>query len=385
MFKKIRYIVLMALAVLAVACGHRLEDIPTASLSDVPVVLELDIDVSDMPGAPDTKGYADPESDAEMMQTLRIFIVRPDGTIEHNRFLDFGSDPTLLATNQEFEVAGNEYKDIYLIANEANKVLKEAYDFSNPLLAAGGAFSKEQMEGLVLSMEYDEQITEGYGSDGTPSDIIPMSAVHKVWMPQSDFQTQLHIFRAATKFTFIFTNATEYYITVDQVRISRTADKEYFFPKDITTEDYTYTDAEKTVTGYEITGYAVPSDVAYDDFSWDFTGEVLPSWCGTDKLPSPPPAYVLPPLYIFEGKWDGKYPASDNSSCQYQVTFVLNGKSYTGLLTNLPSLPRNTHAVVNVKFTEKALEDYKVDLIVDVRPYIEVPYGNVELEPGFGL
>jgi len=58
------------------------------------------------------------------------------------------------------------------------------------------------------------------------------------------------------------------------------------------------------------------------------------------------------------------------------MTISLNGaKTQAKVFDNLDRLPRNTHVVVNI-----IIKDRKIDWSVDLRPY-----GEVKLDPDFGL
>ena len=329
-------------------------------VSDVPVVLELNVDVADVPAV---KGYEDPESSDEMMKTLRIIIARPDGIVEHNRFLDFSSDPTVLVSEQKFEVAGNEKKSIFLIANEANAKAKAVRDFST--VVVGGRIDAVQMRGLTFSMS---------GNDDDLGIPVPMSAFYEVQMPMADISRDFHIHRAAVKFTYILNNRTEYTYDIDKIIISKSAAKAYFFPDIISMGDYTETyptvigdeNNVTIVTGKDIYGFNVPVNPGYYDFTKEFDGHSVYGF----------KTHQLPPVYVLEGQYSGAY----------QTTVVLNGREFTADLPNLPNkLPRNTHVVVRITVTEKTLDWYDLEWQVDVRPYAELPYGDVELEPGFGL
>ena len=61
---------------------------------------------------------SDASADIEKMHSLRIVVLRPDGSVEHNLFVDFGP-----ASQSEYArflaVRKNEKKSIFLIANES--------------------------------------------------------------------------------------------------------------------------------------------------------------------------------------------------------------------------------------------------------------------------
>ena len=126
------------------------------------VRLKLDIEVSNLPSSPKTKGYEDPESDNERMNTLRIIVVRESGIVEHNTYLNF-TKPDLSLKNKEYKVVGGEKKKIWLIANEGNE--KVTYNFSN--LKPGTEFPESEVNDALITMTENNEEIKG---------IIPMTA-----------------------------------------------------------------------------------------------------------------------------------------------------------------------------------------------------------------
>ncbi|MBR1960549.1 MAG: hypothetical protein IKA34_08300 [Bacteroidales bacterium] len=304
---------------------------------DVSVLLELSIKAPDVSGTPSVKGYEDPEADGEKMNALRIIIVRPDGTVEHNRYLDLSSDPSVTILTQRFLVVGNEMKSIYLIANENNDLTKELYDFSS--LGTGAAFPAETVSELEISVDAAD-------SDQIPMN-LPMTALHQVQMPLKDHYATLDIIRAATKFTYTVENKTNHPLEISGITISKAADKEYFLPR-----------------GYGDEDFEVPEDVVYEDF-YIACNQAL---SGSEKV-------RFDPVYLLEGRYEDPTDVRN-----YNTSIEINGTLYSDYMSDLGSLPRNTHVVVNIIITKEALDGYDISWIVDVRPY-----GEVVLEPEFGL
>lgn len=58
--------------------------------------------------------YTAAANDREKMRTLRIIVVRPNGKVEHNRFLNLKAAVELYQ-DENFRVTANETKRIYLI------------------------------------------------------------------------------------------------------------------------------------------------------------------------------------------------------------------------------------------------------------------------------
>lgn len=315
------------------------------------VRLKLDIEVSNLPSSPKTKGYEDPESENEMMNTLRIIVVRESGIVEHNTYLNF-TKPNLSLKNKEYKVVGGEKKKIWLIANEGND--KVTYNFSN--LKPGTEFPESEVNDALITMtENNDEITG----------IIPMTACHEVDMPLEDYETELFIIRAATKFTYIITNNTSNPLYFSKLKISKGASKEYLFPRITSSSAWgDYTDGGTTVTvpdGMLIENYEVPmvGNNEYYEFQKDYSISV------------PVRSEVkIDPFFLLEGK----YTDGNSDGKNYSTALTINGLEYSGFLPDLSQLPRNTHAVVRATFNA-----ISVDVTVEV-----LPYGEVILNPGFG-
>lgn len=315
------------------------------------VRLKLDVEVSNLPSSPKTKGYQDPETDNEKMNTLRIIVVRESGIVEHNTYLNF-TRPDLILKDMEYKVVGGEKKKIWLIANEGNS--KMTYDFSG--IRPGAEFPEKDVNEACISMTGNNDEVTGW---------IPMTACHEVDMPLKDYDTELFIVRAATKFTYILTNNTSAPLHLSGLTISKGARKEYLFPRakfgkwsytdpvdgSIVTED-----VEKQIISYE-----VPLVQNNEYYVFQKTLSVTADAGASVKID---------PIFLLEGKYIDA--ASDGKN--YSTSLTVNGIEYPSYLPELPQLPRNTHAVVYVSFSEMG-----ISFTVEV-----MPYGEVILNPGFG-
>lgn len=315
------------------------------------VRLKLDVEVSNLPSSPKTKGYQDPETDNEKMNTLRIIVVRESGIVEHNTYLNF-TRPDLILKDMEYKVVGGEKKKIWLIANEGNS--KMTYDFSG--IRPGAEFPEKDVNEACISMTGNNDEITGW---------IPMTACHEVDMPLKDYDTELFIVRAATKFTYILTNNTSAPLHLSGLTISKGARKEYLFPRakfgkwsytdpvdgSIVTED-----VEKQIISYE-----VPLVQNNEYYVFQKTLSVTADAGASVKID---------PIFLLEGKYIDA--ASDGKN--YSTSLTVNGIEYPSYLPELPQLPRNTHAVVYVRFSEMG-----ISFTVEV-----MPYGEVILNPGFG-
>lgn len=323
--------------------------------TDVSVTLSLRIDVTNLPiCTPATKGYEDPESDGEKMQKLRIIIIRPDGTVEHNKFIDLTS-PAMTAVHK-FEVIGDEQKTIWLVANENNP----AVTFNFASLAVGNVVARSVLEGETIQMNSNDETLQ------TP---LPMSSITTVHMPGEDYSENLQIVRAATKFTYIIDNNTSSPLYLSKLKISKSARKAYLFPRITSSSSWgDYTDGGTTVTvpdGMLIEDYEVPmvGNNEYYEFQKDCSLSVA---AGSEVK--------IAPFFLLEGK----YTDGDSGGKNYSTALTINGLDYSDFLPDLPQLPRNTHAVVRATFSKN-----NIDLTVSVTVEV-LPYGEVILEPGFG-
>ena len=303
------------------------------------VRLKLDVEVSNLPSSPKTKGYQDPETDNEKMNTLRIIVVRESGIVEHNTYLNF-TRPDLILKDMEYKVVGGEKKKIWLIANEGNS--KMSYDFSG--IRPGAEFPEKDVNEACISMTGNNDEVTGW---------IPMTACHEVDMPLKDYDTELFIVRAATKFTYILTNNTSAPLHLSGLTISKGARKEYLFPR-AKFGKWSYTDP--------VDGSIVTEDVQNNEYYvFQKTLSVTADAGASVKID---------PIFLLEGKYIDA--ASDGKN--YSTSLTVNGIEYPSYLPELPQLPRNTHAVVYVSFSEMG-----ISFTVEV-----MPYGEVILNPGFG-
>lgn len=307
--------------------------------------------------------YSAPTGPNEMMQELRIIIVRPDLTIEHNDHITkpFLNNPAITAGAFQYRVVSGETKLVYLIVNESatrtdnngQTVKLINYDFSS--LTPGSRLPESQLSSLLITLDSETETLNG---------VLPMSECHRVDVPFVDpvqpvptFPKRLFVTRAAVKFTLNITNSSSLNdFNIEEIRINKLSRKEYFMPRNTV-----YNDAG------EITAYQVPNigNNEYYTFHRSYTDVTARAEGNTVTLPS---------FYLLEGKYAD--PNSPDGELNYSLTIRMNGCDYTKYFPNLPQLPRNTHVVVNVNIKNLDELDWQIDLR---------PYSSVELNPDFGL
>lgn len=350
---------------------------------DVMSELTISVSVSNTPGAPVTKApeskadidasdYIGPAHDGEKIQTLRIVIVRPDGTVEHNRYMDFQGavqKAYMEVSDIAFKVVGPEQKKVYLFVNE-NSVKEDVtgattktvnYDFNS--LEVGKQFPAAQIADLKISL-FDSYDTVPC-ADSPVTAALPMSECHTVQMPARDHHVDLYVTRAAVKFTYLFDNQTTQPYSLSQLTISRGSRLEYYMPQ------ITYT-GDPFTTAFSVQNYTVPNINNNDYYIFRrFAADAQPVALAAGEVTA------LGSFYLLEGKYEdpGKVVDEDGRQLNYSMSATLNGIVHESYFPDVPWLPRNTHVVTVV-----TIRDHSVNWTVDV-----YPYGEYWLRPGFGI
>lgn len=350
---------------------------------DVMSELTISVSVSNTPGAPVTKApeskadidasdYIGPAHDGEKIQTLRIVIVRPDGTVEHNRYMDFQGavqKAYMEVSDIAFKVVGPEQKKVYLFVNE-NSVKEDVtgattktvnYDFNS--LEVGKQFPAAQIADLKISLfdSYDTIPCEEHLATAS----LPMSECHTVQMPAMDHHVDLYVTRAAVKFTYLFDNQTTQPYSLSQLTISRGSRLEYYMPQ------ITYT-GDPFTTAFSVQNYTVPNINNNDYYIFRrFAADAQPVALAAGEVTA------LASFYLLEGKYEdpGKVVDEDGRQLNYSMSATLNGIVHESYFPDVPWLPRNTHVVTVI-----TIRDHSVNWTVDV-----YPYGEYWLNPGFGI
>lgn len=345
--------------------------------------LTISVSVSNTPGlpvAPQTKidinaeDYILPVHDGEKIQTLRIVIVRPDGTIEHNRYMDFQGavkHAYMEVNDVMFKVLGPERKKVYLFVNEnsvkaspaGEGVIKTvAYDFDD--LKVGDEFPTEEISSLQISLKDSYDTLPCESSPVTSA--LPMSECHFVDMPATDYDVDLYVTRAAVKFTYIFDNQTSKAYSLSQLTVSKGSSIEYYLPR------ITYT-GNPFGSDFSVSDYVVPNTGDNNNY-YVFNRFIAGAPSITLEASS---VKTLDSFYFLEGKYDDPNGVTDENGkkLNYSMSATLNGIKYESYFPDVPWLPRNTHVVAVI-----TIKEHKVTWAVDV-----YPYGEYWLSPGFGI
>lgn len=324
--------------------------------------------------------------DIEKMSTLRIVVLHPDGTVEHNRFIDFGGSMQSEYT-RFLEVRPNEKKSIFLIANEIS--------ISSDLHAALEAYTTgkqgfgEAVGGVSFVPDYSRP--------------LPMSSVYEVEIGDVGRECRFYLVRAAAKFTFRFTNRRSGAVAVNSIAVSDIADETYLMPRKIAPtmmfreseqsplEELYWIDWLKRVSDESQQN---PDDKGLADRrGWIFDYDIPKTAHRSVTVQAPddfrvaglvydmgvprPGTAVFPAFFLPESK-SLKADSGSYGEQEYFMTLSMTDssnetKTFRCPFDNLKSLFRNTHVTVDILLHEKGIQ-------VDV-----IPYSEVVLRPEFGL
>lgn len=357
MKRLISYVMISALLVLC-ACESAIEEPIGGEDDSLLVYLNVSVMLSDISNTL-TKAAEDitAVSDNEKMHTLRIVIVRPNWTVEANRLINLEDVVLRHDVAEPFRVVGNEQKWIYLFVNEntqamdkESSVTRKLVDFNLNNIVVGGLFPINDIEALKIRLEDDTEQIMGP---------LPMSERHQYTVTSEEEQTcpPLFVTRAAVKFTIRITNNSDKPVSFDRFTISRMAREEWYMPR----AKY----GNPNEGQREIIGYEVPAGVGYYIYG-NKTSVPTPTMtveAGGEK--------VMEPIYLLEGKY-----TDEKDSRNYSMDIWVNGIKKTHYFPMLPTLPRNTHVLVNII----------CGMYSEVTCYVDIiPYTEVILDPEFGL
>lgn len=310
----------------------------------------------------------------ERMRSLRVIIVRPDGTVEHNELIsgELPASGVSFYSGVRLRVEGNETKRVYLFANEASIVpagSETPFDFNS--IPSGSVFPTETIGSLQLATDASGVLVDNCGDRKR---YVPMSEVFEVFVKKagpdgedSEQTANFFITRAAVKFSFnvsaTFTPASPFEIS--EFAVSSLGDREYLLP---TSTEYVPAKYPTSFGDRYIKSYAVPEGAVNSLCSLAVPESLLKF--GTDYVPGTVVSFA-PQLYFCETMLSGgqctlKLKLAGNETEAYDAEIVL---------PNLPSLPRNTHVKVNLTLDRSDLK-----CRIDVLPYTAVP-----LNPEFGF
>lgn len=318
--------------------------------------------------------------DNELIHSLRVYILRPDNTLEARRYVTLSSEGVPVMDNLVFKVIGDETKTILVFANteslddDAKALFKDLDNITVPDAdngISGGEFPLERVRNFTISRKSDSStplFEEGQH--------IPMSEEFRFFFNSSDkYQgVDLFITRASVKFSFYMSVPENYDVydtglTVD-IAIDNIAKEEFLLPRDATYVPAKYVPAPRDER--EIISYTVPSSSSPASFYIDKAGVFSPG----SSAGSPELLFVTGPVYLPE---TACYTNSEEQSYSVRIRFQgdgVDGEWHEAVLPNLPRLPRNTHVQVYITVSLTGEPQCTVRL---------VPYGSIELDPVFGL
>ncbi|MDE7444024.1 MAG: hypothetical protein K2M65_07690, partial [Muribaculaceae bacterium] len=320
-------------------------------------------------------------------------IVRPDGTIEHNRMVTYNEATGLINhDNLKFEVyAGKEgeegeMKKIYLFGNEKIvRQMNDDFDFGTRL-AVGKQFPTAAVNSLTLKMEGSEDagvysskpvINNSYYT-GLPT-YIPMSECFDIMVNRPAPGTtltqeeELFITRSLIKFSFCvdvdtrFQNGT----VLNGIVLSGLADESFYMPHETNYDPKKYEPSYNPLGGRYITSFETLNPV----HRLNYTYPIMPGFDMSAEGETPEQQKVTKSKTVEQYVY---FPESKDGTYKVRLLFADNDE-LTGIAgeqtLEIKDIPRNTHVKVNISF-----EDRQIKAIVDL-----LPYTAVDLNPSFGF
>lgn len=335
----------------------------------------------------------------EQMQTLRAIIVRStpdnpatDGLIEHNELIysTNNNQGVNLSSSGFLKVIGGEKKNVYLFANE-NHTYPSPFTNNNLTpklnnLTIGKKFPAEEFIGMEI--EFPDGTTQQPIIDNETSrakKYLPMSERFEITVDKLNddasnrYQSaDLFVTRAAVKYGFYIDEKSTFKgdVKITEITVDHLADREYLLPQTTGGAEAPYEPSKYPVTDADhlITDYVCPDDT--QTFSYTFK----PDNFGVTYQPTEGETSLSlkyePAIYFHESPKREKYTISITGDFGKDSDGNSIKKKYSDIeLPNLPYLARNTFVKVYISFGKSEI-NCKVDL---------VPYGEVILEPSFGI
>lgn len=301
----------------------------------------------------------------ENIRFLRIIIVHPDGTVEHNRLLTFNGRTDQVSYT--FKVTPGETKQIYIVGNEPISM-----ESSLAGITVGSMFNKSMVEELMLSRATGVPLID---NTGTAQTWVPMSEhfeVKVIDITEGNKQTaNLFVTRAAVKFSFSFKAGTDeipyggHGFEVSKIKISNIATTEYLFPHNTVYDPAKELPSDNPLQGRYITSYTTPATAAPTDFTYNVAIDAGSAF-----------TQFSPAIYLPESS-TGKYEISvavrekDGNNGYLQSAPIWFGHKEL----DIKDLPRNTHVYINTTLTNSG-----------IYPKVTIePFKEIVLSPDFGF
>lgn len=368
-----------------VACGSQEEFFPPDVSETAESTLLLNISTIEGSRAGTTE-----LPDNEKMHNVRIIILHPDGTVEHNKF--YALDGPTAQHSILLKVASNESKKVFLFANEESVAAVEGNESVGGSLSSFFDSYREGASGFEYAVN-----NLYFAPDYTYGKYIPMSSCYVVEMPgKGTIEKTFHVVRVATKFTVNFYNLRAETVNVENLSIASHADRNFLMAhigdsdqnrrllngktwiewlrdvSDASSENDSYetTEAAGWLKDYTLPAqknernvYTHPSAVAVTPVVFDI-GHLDDLKAGKESIM----------FYLPESK-NPKTGATDGEQ-EYTVTIKIEGQTapFVRTLPNLKALFRNTNVVVNITM------DQTLEMTVDV-----IPFTSAAVAPDYGL
>lgn len=356
--------ILLALVWLS-SCSE--EEFDRIDMGDGKVNLQLNINIDGMSTRSGDYYFEDPNSKYESINSLRVIVVA-------NTQNEEGLDAKIVEVNdvypslgglnffqKSYRVSPDNVKNVYILANidETNLIMPSGmHQFDQ--WEVGHILHDNVMETKIQSDLETGRIrdNEAKVNADLPGDYVPMSEVFDVEVgplrPEgavyTPYTADLFLTRAVCKFSFYIDDSTDLSsdLVIKKLTISRLNDIEYLFPTQTVYQPGKY--EPSTDRGRTIESFAVPAEAQ------SYEREIYPSdFSRVEKIKGSGQFVTTnftPGIY---------FPETDaqNGGFLLSVDAEIEGRPIhysSRVFPNLPSLPRNTHVRVNMKFSGVYME-----------------------------
>lgn len=307
--------------------------------------------------------FEQPVYPCEELSTLRVIIAdNKTNKIEGNRQVTVDKSGNVISDNLTFMIKPGK-KTIYVVGNEAS--LPE--DIKTNLSTQFAGLNNTVNVSAIINRTASSPLYDA-GPEGN-SLLIPMSEIFEVEATPATSEADryqsadIFITRAVTKFTFRFHKKEGFTgegDAVTAVTINGLAGQQYLFPTNTVYNPAKYTPSSNPWEGRFIESFSVPDNAGRAAYTFNLPETVIPSELTSE-------GYTYPPaLYFTE--------TAGNSDFTCSITYADGTVSDPVTLPNLPSLPRNTHVIVDMSIGNRNTEILTVTVQNWNSEYFEFDY-----------
>lgn len=361
--RHIKELLIATVALTAAACRHA-NDEPGIEPSSPTTMLDINLKLvgQGTPPSPFTRasraGEELPANADELLHSVRVIILDQNGGVEHNSLWDAESSPAQIVTGSPFPVKNDETKTLIFIGNEryfnvtdpatGETVGADVY-FSRFYPAIGNEQLKVDVDAMRrLLIETDKNVV----FQNTERRPLPITGIYTDFFiaRQPAVSGHFYLWRCAAKYTYRLRNESDDgAVLINSLTVNNVAANQFamFNATFTSSAQNDFNDYEASATPATSRSATFPVNVLIE------AGESV----------------EIGPIYLPEGMKTGE-------ATPYQTALTLNGTTSkmftinyrdaaaTGTFTAMCDLPRNTHVVIDGRFSRPSAADVAINFTV---------------------